>query len=630
MAVTSSSAILEEWVRLCGALESQTPPLAALNTLVARLYETWDRIQVDVRDAIYILVQTVPRVVAVCSRFDSSLSLPACSPLPPARVLLAFALDASQHELQCVPVALMTALTLLLVRADALEVLVRLASSSSLVLIAVCVAAVHVPGRVLAALLRVASRDTTLTCVVARVLASVALHDNAPVMRLLDEAVCAATSPSALLGLLRVVRHSALLSRLALRVPALLALVPLAESRWARMLSLCASVAPSRTGPTRALHDSRRWRLSVVWLQDATLPVLAELAALPVLGGHSAVHVLVRDMIRLLEQAATEHPPLHAQCRLAVVTLTRVWQRVHAPRDEHARPPVHAPLHAALVTQLLSALVRVLSRDESGPTTLARSRRELRAHVYTLCALSFPLVPGPTSLCSAVCLMAHTSPALESAVVAALVDALRASPALRVPWARLLGASAAARTVLADVLLGELVPAFPSPAIESYSELLPRKPSWPRDVAVEALFTQHPALWPLLAWLVCDSSVAERCGDVLATLLAALIGSWHAAEAAASSYAQLVARTQHLLRVLAAARLLAPCLRVLEALVPLLPSTVVTSLLHELVWPALLRARSSTCSAEDEGALQRRLRALVLRHVALPGVATLIAHTMCM
>jgi hypothetical protein len=109
--------------------------------------------------------------------------------------------------------------------------------------------------------------------------------------------------------------------------------------------------------------------------------------------------------------------------------------------------------------------------------------------------------------------------------------------------------------VLADLYLARLIRTQdPTPTYEQYKEVLPRRPTFPRDQFVQKIFTQNPILVPILELIARGSaplvrfrfllriaphdlplapahtepSILYRCLEVIRSLLVYTISHWHA------------------------------------------------------------------------------------------------------
>jgi len=72
-------------------------------------------------------------------------------------------------------------------------------------------------------------------------------------------------------------------------------------------------------------------------------------------------------------------------------------------------------------------------------------------------------------------------------------------------------------------------PTHPQPPLAKYSELLPHKVPFERDIFVSKLFGNYPILWTFLALLAEDRACFAELLDVIRSLLVLLIGHWHSA-----------------------------------------------------------------------------------------------------
>lgn len=73
----------------------------------------------------------------------------------------------------------------------------------------------------------------------------------------------------------------------------------------------------------------------------------------------------------------------------------------------------------------------------------------------------------------------------------------------------------------------KVTPALPAVSNEQYSEILPRKPTFERDVAIEHQLAKAPAILTLLQIISSVPMELVRCLDVVKSILALTIGFWN-------------------------------------------------------------------------------------------------------
>lgn len=81
--------------------------------------------------------------------------------------------------------------------------------------------------------------------------------------------------------------------------------------------------------------------------------------------------------------------------------------------------------------------------------------------------------------------------------------------------------------VVTEQFLLRVVPPLPAPTNEQYAEILPRKPTFDRDVTIEHQLMKSQAIMSLLQIVSSVPMELVRCIDAVKSILAITIGNWN-------------------------------------------------------------------------------------------------------